>query len=83
MDDHTKQRIRRSIRALTNMFALIVVQLLHQNGVKDHMGQKRKLHIKKKRKYIIVINFFTPLSLCNACGLRWAKKNKKRDLNDD
>lgn len=22
-------------------------------------------------------------SLCNACGLRWAKKNKKRDLNDD
>ncbi|KAL9540814.1 hypothetical protein MBANPS3_009475 [Mucor bainieri] len=24
-----------------------------------------------------------PKSLCNACGLRWAKKNKKRDLNDD
>ncbi|GAN04588.1 cutinase gene palindrome-binding protein [Mucor ambiguus] len=24
-----------------------------------------------------------PKTLCNACGLRWAKKNKKRDLNDD
>ncbi|KAI8371094.1 hypothetical protein BD560DRAFT_396068 [Blakeslea trispora] len=24
-----------------------------------------------------------PKTLCNACGLRWAKKNKKRDLNED
>lgn len=50
MDDHTKQRIRRSIRVLMNTFARIVVQLLHQNGVKDHMGQRRKLQKKKKKK---------------------------------
>jgi hypothetical protein len=60
------------------MFVKIAVRHHHPNGAKDHKELKRKLKLDFTG---VVLNCF--IRLCNACGLRWAKKNKKKGSNED
>jgi hypothetical protein len=55
------------------MYVLIVVQLNPLNGEKDPMAQRRNDSL--NMKYYVNNECFNN-SLCNACGLRWSKKQK-------